>query len=151
MKWKLAILAIILLAAVPVLTVFYYRFDPEVLTRLSFYVGLANPSMRIVKINEGLRKEEVAEALFKKLNWSEEDKESFAKLALAGKNAEGRFFPKTYLIHKDEEPERIAEVMFAEYQKATQKIKPKSVLNDENVLKIASIIQREAGGKSDMA
>jgi len=151
MKWKLAALAIVLLLVIPVLVVIYYRFDPELLIKLSFYLDLANPSMRIVKVQEGLRKEEVAEALFQKLDWNEEEKNAFVKLALAGKSAEGRYFPKTYLIHKDEDPAKIGEMMFTEHRKAVEKIKPKSVLNEENVLKIASIIQREAAGKQDMA
>jgi len=150
--WKLATLALVLLVMIPVSVVIYYQFDPEVLTKLSFYINLANPSMRIVKINEGLRQEEVAEILFNKLDWPEESKVAFAKLALAGKQTEGRLFPKTYLIHKNEAPERIAEVMVKEFETESAKIvKPRSVLNEENVLKIASIIQREAAGRHDMA
>jgi len=64
---------------------------------------------------------------------------------------EGRLFPKTYLIHKDADPDAVGEMMLAEYEKTTDKIKTSGVLNEENVLKIASLIQREAAGKNDMA
>ena len=151
MKWKLAVVAVVLLLAIPVLVVVYYRFDPGVLTKLSFYLSLANPSMRIVKVQEGLRKEEIAEALSEKLNWEEGDKIAFLEFSRGTTNPEGRYFPKTYLIHKDEEPAKVGDMMFTEHRKAIEKIKPKSVLNEENVLKIASIIQREAAGKQDMA
>lgn len=151
MKLKLAILTLLLIAVIPVLIVIYYKFDPEVLTKLSFYLNLANPSMRIVKVQEGLRKEEVAEALFQKLDWEEGEKEAFVKLALAKKNPEGQYFPKTYLIHKDENPATVGNMMFTEHRKAVEKIKPKNILNEEMVLKIASIVQREAAGKQDMA
>ncbi|OGI91921.1 hypothetical protein A2933_01560 [Candidatus Nomurabacteria bacterium RIFCSPLOWO2_01_FULL_46_18] len=151
MRWKLAILALILVLAIPVIVVIYYKFNPELLAKLSFYIDLANPSMRIVRVQEGLRKEEVAETLFQKLDWNEEDKNAFVKLVLAGKSAEGRYFPKTYLVHKDAGPARVGEMMFVEFGKQVAKIKPKNILNEENVLKIASLIQREAAGKQDMA
>lgn len=152
MKLKLALAAILLILAVPILMVVYYKFDPEVLTRLSFYVSLANPSIRIVRVEPGLRKEEVAEALYEKLDWAEGDKEAFVKLALGGnKNPEGRYFPKTYLIHKDTEPAAVGQMMLTEFSKQIARVKPQKVLNEDTVLKIASIIQREAAGKNDMA
>ena len=151
MKWKLGILALILIAAIPVMAVIYYKFDPELLSKLSFYIDLANPSMRIVKINEGLRREEIAETIVKKLNWGEGDKLAFLEFSRGTKNPEGQYFPKTYLIHKDEEPAKVGDMMFSEYRKTVEKIKPVNVLNEENVLKIASLVQREAAGAHDMA
>ncbi|MEK7569397.1 MAG: endolytic transglycosylase MltG [Patescibacteria group bacterium] len=155
MKLKLGIIALIFLAAVPISIVIYYRLDPELLAKISFYLDLANPSVRIVKLTEGLRKEEVADLLSQKLDWSEGDKLAFLEFSRGTKNPEGQYFPKTYLIHKDEEPAKVGDLMFTEYRRAVEKAKPKSasasVLNEENVLKIASLIQREAAGKGDMA
>ena len=147
-------LSIILLALIPVSVVFYYKLDPAFLAKLSFYVDLANPYMRIVKIDEGLRKEEVAEVMGKKLDWNEKDKEAFvnAHLALNNENPEGRYFPKTYLIYKDETPEVVSTTMFDEFSKqvdAVKKTKLKTI-NESTALKVASIIQREAAGKGDM-
>ena len=129
--------------------VVYYKFDPALLTRLSFYVNLANPYMRIVRVEEGLRKEEIAQVVANKLDWGEQEKENFINSA----NIEGHYFPKTYLIYKDENPPEIVAMMLDEFNKATSKVKkPKSkqIINENTALKIASIIQREAAGKKDM-
>jgi UPF0755 protein len=135
--------------------VYYYELDPSLLAQLSFYENLANPNVHIVKIQEGLRKEEVAEIMAKKLGWSEGEKNDFvnAHLALNSINLEGHYFPKTYLIDKDESPKEVGTIMFDEFSKQTEKIKKtksKEIINQDTAIKIASIIQREAGGKSDM-
>lgn len=146
-KYILILLA--LFAGMVLFIVFYYKFDPSLLTRLSFYVNLANPYMRIVKVEEGLRKEEVAVVVANKLNWGETEKEDFINSA----NVEGYYFPKTYLIYKDENPSAVVATMLDEFNKQTSKVKkPKStrIINEDTALKIASIIQREAAGKHDM-
>ena len=68
---KLKYLAIILILLIGTLLgiVYYYGLDPSLLTKLSFYENLANPSVRIVRVQEGLRKEEIAEIMFDKLDW----------------------------------------------------------------------------------
>lgn len=75
---------------------FYYSMDPELLTKISFYLDLANPSVRIVRVQEGLRKEEIAEVMANKLGWDENAKNDFinAHLALNIANLEGHYFPK---------------------------------------------------------
>ena len=152
-KLRLALFALLLIAALPVSAIILHRFDPGMLARLSFYLDLANPSMRIVRVEAGQRKEEVAEVLFQKLEWSEGDRDAFLELALGdtNKNPEGRYFPRTYLIHKNEEPDTVGSLMHFEFSKNLEKIQPDAVLNEDTVLKIASIIQREAAGSHDMA
>lgn len=147
-KYFLALFAFLVLAVFS--TVFYYKFDPALLAKLSFYVNLANPSMRIVKVQEGLRKEEVAQVMLDKLDWTEKDKQDFINSV----NVEGHYFPKTYLIHKDEDPKAVEETMSDEFRQQVSKIKkPKSkqIISEDTAVKIASIIQREASGKNDMA
>ncbi|MFA6520650.1 MAG: endolytic transglycosylase MltG [Candidatus Paceibacterota bacterium] len=139
----------VLVASIILPIFFYYRFDPELLTKLSFYVNLANPYMRIVRIQEGLRKEEVADVMADKLDWNDADKQEFINTA----NVEGHYFPKTYLIFKDEDPSVVSATMTNEFKAQVSKIKkPKTtkVLNENTALKVASIIQREAAGKEDM-
>jgi UPF0755 protein len=136
-------------------TVFYYGFDPALLTKLSFYVNLANPYVRIVRVEEGLRKEQVADIMAAKLNWSPTEKNNFlnAPLAVNNTNTEGHYFPETYMININESPADVTAAMFDEFSKQTDKIpKPKSrqIISDETALKIASIIQRESNGKTDM-
>lgn len=129
--------------------VVYYRFDPSLLTRLSFYLNLANPYVRIVRVQEGLRKEEVAQVLKDRLDWNEQDKQEFINSA----NVEGHYFPQTYLIYKDANPTEVVKTMTEEFNKQVDKIKkPKStkILNENTILTVASIIQREAASKNDM-
>jgi UPF0755 protein len=155
MKLKYLIILLILLVGTLLGIVYYYGFDPSLLTQLSFYQNLANPSVRIVRVQEGLRKEEIAEVLLNKLDWGEAQKNDFINvhLALNSKNLEGRYFPKTYLINKDENPTVVSTTMVNEFSKAIEKIKKptsKDIINEDTAIKIASIIQREAAGKNDM-
>lgn len=152
---RLLIVAVLGVFVVASGVVFYYKLDPDMLTRLSFYIDLANPSVRIVKINEGLRKEEIAEVVGDKLGWGETEKKDFinAHLAMNTQDLEGRYFPKTYLLDKDIDPESASEIMVEEFSKQTEQIKipkAKQIINEDTALKIASLIQREAAGKHDM-
>lgn len=113
------------------------------------------PYMKWVTIPEGLRKEEIADILSEALGWSENQKDEWIKKDTT-KNLdffEGVYFPDTYLIPKDEAPEKVAERMqnkfqekFAEFAKEATKQNIKWT----TLLKIASIVQREAAGKNDM-
>ncbi|MFA7285903.1 MAG: endolytic transglycosylase MltG [Candidatus Paceibacterota bacterium] len=136
--------------------IFYYKFDQSLLTRLSFYLDLANPSVKVVRVEPGLRKEQIAEIVGDKLFWNDLEKEEFLNINIIPETdyQEGRYFPKTYLIGKDENPKEVGELMFQEYEKQIDKIennKRVQIMNEETALKIASLIQREAAGKHDMA
>lgn len=155
MKLKYLITLLILLIGTLLGVVYYYGLDPSILAKLSFYENLANPDVHIVRVQEGLRKEEIADIMGNKLGWTEAEKSTFenAHLALNSGNLEGRYFPETYLINKDESPAVVSATMFDEFSKETEKIKkPKTaeIINQDTAIKIASIIQRESGGKSDM-
>lgn len=135
--------------------IFYSGISLSDLADLSFYENLANPSMRIVNVREGLRKEEIADVLETKLGWNKEKKDEFlnAHLALGRENLEGYFFPKSYFIHKDTTPVDVAQLMINTFEEKTKNIKKQKntkIINEETILKIASIIQRESGGKRDM-
>lgn len=136
--------------------IFYYKIDPNLLAEISFYQDLANPNIKIIKINPGLRKEQIAETVGKKLEWDENEKQNFlnAHLALNTANLEGKYFPKTYLIDKDAQPLEVSNIMKGEFDKQIEKVKkPKTteIINENTIIKMASIIEREAGGKHDMA
>jgi len=115
----------------------------------------SGPYMKWVIIPEGLRKEEIADILTKTLGWNENEKSEWIE-GDTTKNQdffEGVYFPDTYLIPKDEEPVKVAERMqnkfqekFAEFAKEATKQNIKWT----TLLKIASIVQREAAWKSDM-
>lgn len=113
------------------------------------------PDMKWVVIPEGLRKEQIGEKLAETFNWSNEelDKWNTEYTKMRIDYIEGTYFPDTYLIPVDEGGFKIAERMtrrfdeqFAPYitQFAQQNIKWTTGL------KLASIVQREAGGKDDM-
>lgn len=155
MSWRFTITFFILSVGGLFSMMTYYNLDFSLLTSLSFYESLANPSIKIVKIQEGLRKEEIAEIMTNKLGWDEKEKTSFinAHLALNSQNLEGRYFPKTYMLDKDEDPLGVTAVMLKQFSKETKTIKKQKtmqVVSQDTAIKIASIIQREAGGKSDM-
>lgn len=113
------------------------------------------PNMKWVTVPEGLRKEQIAEIMRKKLNWGDEQVNKFVTTytAMQFDYVEGVYFPDTYLIPVDETPLQTAERMqrrfeeqFAPYSKEAQ---------DQNiqwttVIKMASVIQREAAGSEDM-
>jgi len=160
-KLKLLFAIFVLLAGSIFYVIFHYGFDPSMLTKLSFYLDLANPSVRIVRVEEGLRKEEVAQIMADKLGWDDKQKLDFinpknAELALKETNVEGHYFPETYMVNKDDSPSVVSATMFDEFSKQTGKIvkptsnKSKQIINQDTVLKIASIIQRESNGKTDM-
>lgn len=133
----------------------YYGFGWNDVIKLSFYENLANPSIRIVRIEPGLRKEQIASNLAGKLGWGETEIDQFenAKLAVNILNPEGYYFPKTYMIPRDATPQLVSSTMFSEYQKESSTIKKSKstkIINENTALKVASIIQREAAGKSDM-
>lgn len=155
MKWRTVIMLLILVGIGLVTIIFRNNFEFSELAKLSFYQNLANPSVRIVRIQEGLRKEEVVNVLIKRLNWDEEEREKFlnAHIAYATGTFEGKYFPKTYMIHKDSDPVVVSKIMTDEYRqkvKVIKKSKKSNVVNEDIVLIVASMIQREAAGKHDM-
>lgn len=155
MKWKHIFLLVILALGSFLTLVYYYGFSMQDLTSLSFYENLANPSIRIIKVQEGLRKEQIAEVVGDKLGWDDSEKKQFinAHLALNTGNMEGYYFPKSYMIQKDENPIDMSQLMLSEYKKQTKNISKTiatKIINEDTALKVASIIQREAGGKDDM-
>lgn len=133
-------------------------FSTTDLLDLSLYQNLANPSVRVVRVYAGLRKEEIAEVFYKNLDWTKTEAEEFASPSSANSSAdsapiEGHLLPKTYLINKDATPDEVRNIMLTEFDKAFAKIQAKSskkIINEEIIIKIASIIQREASGKKDM-
>ncbi len=133
----------------------YYGFSKDELLSFSFYKSLANPSVRIVRIQEGVRQEQVAETVAKNLGWNEEMKEEFLNGHVAYDTAslEGKYFPKTYLLNKDLDAIGVTNTMIHEFNDQTenlQRAKSTQVVNEDTIIKIASLIQREAAGKQDM-
>ena len=156
MKVKLSISLIALCAVFIGTMILHYHVSPSDLLSLSFYQNLANPSVRIVQIGAGQRQEQVALTLSTQLGWNTTQQKEFANahLALGLPSLEGYYFPKTYLINKNSDPVDVSKMMVAEFNTQTKNIKVSKavkIVNQNTILKIASIIQREAAGPKDMS
>ncbi len=117
-----------------------------------------------VVIPEGLRKEQIADILAEKLAWSDAQKSEWiakdttrnwtAPNAPVDQNySEGVYFPETYLIPLGEAPTTTARRMQSQF---AEKFAPyaaealKQNVRWPTALKVASLVQREAAGASDM-
>ena len=118
-------------------------------------VIVSKPYMKWVVIPEGLRKEEIGEILAQELDWNEEQKDDWTNkyTAMQYDYFEGVYFPDTYLIPKDETGLQIAQRFIDKFNEKFATYADKFIkanIKWTTALKIASLVQREAGGKNDM-
>ena len=102
---------------------------------------------RIVHVREGIRKEEVAELFAKHLDWDTSQKLAFALAP------EGRYYPGTYGISAGKNEEVMRALMQHRFEREVENriaSSTRRAISLPVILKIASLIEREAGGKSDM-
>jgi UPF0755 protein len=115
-----------------------------------------SPDMKWITFPEGLRKEQIGERLQKLLVWSDKELNDWNQTytAMTFDNFEGVYFPDTYLIPVDESGFDIAKRMIARFNEVLgpqiDGFSKKDILWTTGI-KIASLVQREAGGKNDMA
>jgi UPF0755 protein len=115
---------------------------------------VAVPYLGWVTIPPGVRKEQIGQILADSLGWTEKEIAEWNAVGTSSEEyAEGVYLPGTYLVLTDEAPAVVAQKMreqffqaFAPY--AGEAAKEKLAWPD--VLTIASLIEREAGSKSDM-
>ena len=113
------------------------------------------PYMKWIVIPEGYRKEQMAELLQDAFNWSDEEADKWVTVdtAMDFDHTEGVYFPDTYLIPVDEEPFKVAERLRAKFNEQFAPLAEEVAQQNirwTTLLKIASIVQREAAGKDDM-
>lgn len=116
----------------------------------------SSPDLVWIKIREGLRKEQIGEILREALGWQETELYLWNSVYTA-KNPdyfEGVYFPDKYLIPVEESGLKINERLINRFNEKIAPLSP--ILLQKNIkwttaLKIASLIQREAGGIDDMA
>jgi UPF0755 protein len=116
---------------------------------------LANPNARLVYIPAGLRKEQIASRFAKTLNWDQQEVQEFLNtrtdVAREYNLREGFYQPQQYLVMADSSGEDVANIMSEAFnynvvQKYFNPQTQKGTVKDlATVLKIASIIEREAG------
>jgi UPF0755 protein len=126
-------------------------------TSLASVYTTFNPDKKFIAINEGLRREEIANLYQKKLGWNDTEEQAFAGTLLCSvvKNDEGFLLPGSYVFDKNSSPRDIKLEMKQRFTEAlNEKIKEfgadKTRLDTDKIITIASIIQREAGGLRDM-
>lgn len=124
------------------------------MSAVALYKNLKDPDYKYVAIAEGLRREEIAEEYGQVLDWSKEKIETFKNknnaCLFAGR--EGYMFPGTYLVKKDASIQSIQETMENKFDETISELeKDSSIIFDrDQIVIIASLIQREAFGEKDM-
>lgn len=119
---------------------------------LALHARLINPEYKYVSIEEGLRREEVANVYARVLGWNNEKVKQFANnipfCVFSG--GEGYLFPGKYAIHKDEVVGVIKQEMQNRLEETIEEISEKDEIDINKIITIASLIQREAADKGDM-
>lgn len=113
------------------------------------------PFLKWVVIPEGYRKEEIAEVLARELGWSNEERKRWIEVDTAPDldHVEGVYFPDTYLIPVEESPARVAERLRARWSERFAPFAAEAANQNikwTTLMKIASLVQREAAGADDM-
>ncbi len=140
------------------LSVLHTNFFTRVLGKLalhSWYQNIAMLSSRVLVIEPGERKEQVADNFAKILNWNAEEKDDFLERIKneAPTLEEGKLFPGTYTTSRDATPSDVAPLVLEKFNNAvlaryTPRIEAQVPLND--TLVIASLLEREARDFDDM-
>lgn len=113
------------------------------------------PYMKWVVIPEGLRKEQIVELIGDALAWDDQEKRKWVGnfTALKYNEIEGVYFPDSYLIPVDESGLEVANRLRRRFNLALEpyyKEALKQNIKWDTLIKIASIVEREAAGKEDM-
>ncbi len=111
---------------------------------------LHHPYQKWIILVPGLRKEQVAERIAKKFDWSASQKDEFLKSA-----KEGYLFPDTYLLNVDYTPLEMLQRLLNNFNEKFDAQMQKDLLTQnvkiDTAVKIASLIERESGGDEDKA
>ena len=158
-KWRNLTITMVI-AFFFMISMVYINFSTTTDSVFSFYLNLANPYVRYVVIEPGMRTEEIADKVSNIIAWTDKDKQEFIDSAPKDENTrlEGFFMPSSYWININATGKETAEQMLQEFDKqvgdkvlSDPKIsKNKQKINLETAVRIASIIQKEAAGKNDM-
>lgn len=117
---------------------------------------LRPPYLVWISIPRGQRKEQIAERLADALAWTPAQKDQWLTVDTSPSPSltEGVYFPTTYLIPADQSPAEIAARMRAKFSDVYTPLIDTAAKKDEkwtSIITIASMIEREAKGPSDMA
>lgn len=131
---------------------------PKILGKLALmnvYQNLASLSSRVLVIQSGERKEQIASHFAKILHWSEQQEREFLNIIeeTAPVLSEGKFFPGTYTVAKGALPTDVAPLILDRF--TTEVLSRygagvESIVPLQDTLIIASLIEREAYDFEDM-
>jgi len=128
---------------------------PKNLNAVAIHAALSEPAYKYVAVIEGMRKEEIAERFGNALDWEEEKiqefKGKYPVCSFSGR--EGFMAPGDYLVSGDATIQSIQSEMEARFKEKIDELTEKekeSIFDLNQVVTIASLIQREAAGKRDM-
>jgi cell division protein YceG involved in septum cleavage len=139
-------------------TVLHAGFLRKVISKLAlfdWYQNLAAGASRVLVIQPGERKEQIAMNFSKILGWSEEDKREFLVQIVSSDPIllEGKFAPGTYIVAQSARPADVAPLIITRFDEEIYSRYPSDVdakvpLHD--ALTIASLLEREAYDFEDM-
>ncbi len=125
------------------------------LALMNWYQNLASLTSRLLIIESGERKEQVADHFAKILGWKSDEKAEFLSLieSTAPELTEGKFFPGTYNVEKGAKPTEVAALVVDRFRaevlaRYTEEVEARVPLED--ALIIASLLEREAYDFEDM-
>ncbi len=119
---------------------------PQIISKL-----LSGPSEVWVTVPEGLRREEVVAKFVDGFELSGKSADNFSNQFLnLTQSKEGYLFPDTYLFAKDASAAAVVRVMEATFNQKYATLGGSTILSKEQVVILASIVQREAITKEDM-
>lgn len=111
------------------------------------------PDHRWVKTFGCLRREQVGEELARVLGWDEQARQQWGGIYPPNSVFwEGMYFPDEYLFSLEVTPKQIAEQFFARFEESVKPLESqrhRSGMDWPEVIKIASLVQREAAGEND--
>ncbi len=134
-----------------------YKISPSMNAFAVAAVLNAPPYMKWVTVPPGWRKEQIANTLQETLGWNDATKNDFlnAYQTLGGADyAEGVYYPDTYLLPVGETGLQIAQRFITHFNEIFAPYAKEAAAQNEKwttAVKVASLIQREALGPSDMS
>lgn len=107
------------------------------------------PYLAWVVVPPGLRKEEIANILARKLKWTDEQKERWIEVDTepSPTQVEGVYFGDTYLIPSDQPPEQVAQRLRGRFEEVFAPYAERAAARDlswSEVITLASLVERES-------
>lgn len=137
-----------------------YESALDSLSSLGVYQGMASlvpgiPHKVYIKIYPGERKEQMAEKLAVEFKWKEADKQIFlnANEPIDLTN-NGHYYPGFYVVDSNASSAAVRDMLFGKFTQDVSNRYPTTTNEQVDLnmaLTVASLIQKEAGGKEDMA